>query len=178
MAVLRDDATLPVSIRRLVWIPPRLAQQSGVESKIPLADGPSPRAQRNRLATRFRRGDGRLGAGHDIPAPRASSVRETPGIPHGLYSTRSFLTLTRSVSEASQPISSLTLRVSISPRCNVSVWTAWSIVIKCDLLLSPPSHKWRAVPNMQIASTHALWARKMLSSDDDSIPCRIEPVPR
>src|ERR1017187_6482534 len=44
-----------------------------------------------------------------------------------LYSTRSFLTLTRSVSEASQPISSLTLRVSISPRCNVSVWAEWSI---------------------------------------------------
>ena len=32
-----------------------------------------------------------------------------------LYATRSVLTLTRSVSEASQPISSLTLRVSISP---------------------------------------------------------------
>src|ERR1017187_2746372 len=46
-----------------------------------------------------------------------------------LYPTRSVLTLTRSVSEASQPISSLTLRVSISPRCNVSGWAARSITM-------------------------------------------------
>ena len=52
-----------------------------------------------------------------------------------LYPTRSVLTLTRSVSEASQPISSLTLRVSISPRCNVSVWAARSIRVIAKMLV-------------------------------------------
>src|ERR1017187_10331753 len=55
--------------------------------------------------------------------------------PKELYPTRSVLTLTRSVSEASQPISSLTLRVSISPRCNVSVWAARSIRVIAKMLV-------------------------------------------
>src|ERR1039457_7705627 len=71
---------------------------------------------------------GDVGGGAEMGV--ANNVREEHRlrVARTLYSTRSFLTLTRRVSEALQPISSLSLRVSISPRCNVSVWAAWSIV--------------------------------------------------